>query len=332
MAIATALRQLLDYDYIISRLLSHDSYEMIAARETVRLNRVVTRSTIAGVARDIKAGSIKPTAARKQDDGWVKTYIYGVEPDNGGLPVFTGHMTLEGDYVVTNDWHEPFTDHKFAATVVPWAKYYGIKKMVIAGDLTDGNGQNKFKRKVKPTTLSFEFDMARKLLKYYAEWFDEIIFEPGNHDDWFIQNMDGDLMIGDYANLLKGNDLEGKLIVTPYDRLTVISGGEKWTIPHQADYSVLSLKVGDGLAQKFQSNVIVPHQHNSADGWDRYNRYRLIDSGGLFDVNLMAYVNLKTSTRPNPKQGFTVLKDGRGILITPDQRQTDWSQIQKETA
>lgn len=321
-----AIRHLLDYDYVIPALLRNESFEKIAARETVRLDTVVvTRNTIAGVKRDLMAGTLKTSSARQNDNGWVKTYVYGLEPDNGGLPVFTGHMTIDGDAVVISDLHVPFTDFKFAESVIPWAKYYGIRQMVIAGDLMDGNSQNTFKRKVRPVPFSKELELSRELIAYFSTWFN-IVFEPGNHDDWFLQNQDGNLTIRDFYNLLAVAD-SGKFTITPYDRVTVISGGEPWVIPHQAEASAYSLFVGDKLSQKFQANVIVPHQHNSADGFDRYRRYRVIDIGGLHDPDLMAYANLKTTTKPRHDQGFAILKDGRGILITPDRRQTDWSII-----
>lgn len=321
------LRKYLDYDYIIPALLRHEKYEQIALRESVRLGQSVTRNTITGVVRDIKAGKLRPSAQTADRDHYVKTYVYGQEADNGGLPVFTGHITIEGNAVVTNDWHSPYIKRPLAESVVKWAKYYGIKRMLIAGDMTNGSSQNSFKRKVKPPPFTLELDVTRQLIGYYAQYFDEIIFEPGNHDDWFLQNMDGDLTIYDFYRLLDVETLRGHFVITPYDRVTVMSGGEKWVVPHQAGYSVNPLVVGNVLAQKYQANIIVPHQHSNADGFDRWGRYRVIDSGGLFDVDMFDYINLKTNTRPNPMNGFVIIEDGAGVLITPDRRQTNWSLI-----
>ena len=174
---ATASRYDLDYDYVISSLLNNISYSKIADRETVRLGKTVGRGLIAGVDRDLKAGRLKITALKPAAVDGIPSYIYGVEPDNGGIPIFTGHLTLDGSIVVTNDWHSPFIDTEFATSVVAWAKYYGIKTMLIAGDMTDGNSQNSFKRKVLPVSYTKELEVARQLLFFYADWFTKIVFE-----------------------------------------------------------------------------------------------------------------------------------------------------------
>lgn len=321
------LRQQLDIDYIIAALLRGDTLQTIANRESKRIGTTVGRGAISGIERDLKAGTLKASVTQRADDRWINTYLYGVEPDNGGIPVFDGYLELDGDAVVISDLHLPFTDFDFAMKPIDVAQYYGIKRLIIAGDLVDGNSQNNFKHKVRHIKLSEELRLARDLLSYYAEWFDEIIFEPGNHDDWFMQNHEGNLFIDDFARFLQNPDVVSKLLVTPYDRLTLFSGNEKWVIPHQADFSRYSLSVGNLLSKKFLANVIVPHQHNSAIGFDDYHRFIVIDIGGLHDPKKMEYQALKTTTKPEPDQGFAVVINGRGELWTPDHRLTDWSRI-----
>lgn len=323
----TVTRQEVDIDYVVAALLSGDTLANIAKREAARLGRPVSRGLISGIERDIKAGKFKPSTASRTQERWIPTYVYGEEQDNGGIPVFTGYLEFEGDAVVISDLHIPFTDFEFAETPKQVGQYYGIKRLIIAGDLLDGNTQNSFKHKVRKPAFSSELKLARELLEFYAEWFDEIVFEPGNHDDWFMQNHEGNLFIDDIAMLLQSDTVRERLIVTAYDRVTLISGYEKWLIPHQADFSRYSLAVGNNLAKKFLANIIVPHQHNSAIGFDDYHRFVVIDIGGLHDAEKMEYLALKTTSKPEPDQGFAVIIDGRGELWTPDPRITDWSKI-----
>lgn len=314
----------LDLDYIIRGLLTNKTYSDIAIRETSRLSHdvatEVSRSIIAGIHRDLKAGVLRPTTAVKTDERYIKTYIWGVEPDNGGLPLFIGHPQLEGDAVVISDIHAPFTDYDFAEKPNLVGQHYGIKRLFIAGDLLDAGTQNKFRKKVAPPSFHTDLDIARKLLAFYAEWFDEIWFLPGNHDDWFLENEDGNIDIEDIYHLLRGDELQGKFIVSGYDRATLNSSGELWTLPHQADVNVGSLKVAEQLAWKYQTNMVIPHQHNHALGRDRYGRYILADIGGLHDQNKMAYMQLKTSIRPEFDKSFAAIIDGGIELITPDSR------------
>lgn len=318
-----ATRADIDLDYVIQALLTTQTYDQIARRETARLDydgMTVSRSLIAGVHRDLKAGTLRPSSANRMDEKYIKTYVWGVEPDNGGVALFIGHPQMDGDAVVISDIHAPFTDYDFAEKPNLVGEYYGVKRLIIAGDLVDGASQNNFRKKVKPPTFTTELDTARKLLAYYAEWFDEIWYIMGNHDDWFFENADGNVSVHDMYNLLRGDELQGKLILSPYDRATLNSSGELWTLPHQADVSTFSLKIGEQLAWKYQTNVIVPHQHNHAIGYDRYGRYIIADIGGLHDQNKMSYMQLKTSTRPEFDKSFAVVVDGAIELVTPDRR------------
>lgn len=317
-------RQDLDIDYIIQALFTNQTYSDIARRETSRLSyeqeMEVSRSLIAGIHRDLKSGSIKPSMTKRVDERYIKTYVYGNEPDNGGLPLFIGHPELEGNAVVISDVHAPYTDYDFAEKANKVGEYFGTKRMIIAGDLMDSGSQARFKRKVRPSRFSVDLDMARKLLVFWSEWFDEIWFLPGNHDDWFLENEDGNIDIQDMYHLLRGDELRGKFIATPYDRVTLNSSGEFWTIPHQAEASTYSLKVGEQLAWKYQTHVVVPHQHNHALGYDRYGRYLIADVGGLHDQKKMDYMQLKTSTRPEFDKSFVAIIDGGIEMITPDHR------------
>jgi hypothetical protein len=54
---------------------------------------------------------------------------------------------------------------------------------------------------------------------------------------------------------------------------------------------------------------------------DRFDRYYIINNGGLFDQSKMAYVQLKTNTCANMSQGFTMIKNGYPYLFG---NFTDW--------
>lgn len=314
----------LDIDYIIQGLFTGKSYSDIAQHETSRLSYdqeiVVSRSIIAGIHRDLKNGTLRPSQIQRIDDRYVKTYVWGVEKDNGGIPLFIGHPELDGDAVVVSDVHAPFTDYTFAEKPNEVGKHYGVKRLIIAGDLIDAGTQNNFRKKVRPPLLSLDLDMASRLMIYWSDWFEEIWFLPGNHDDWVLENEDGNIDINDMYHLLRGDSLRGKFIVTPYDRITLNSSGDIWTIPHQAENNVTSLSVGEKLVNKYRTNVIVPHQHNHAWGYDRYGHNVIVDIGGLHDENKMAYMTLKTSTRPKFDKSFAVIQDGGFDVITPDAR------------
>jgi len=321
--VAPSLRHILDLGYIITALLRNDSIRAIAERETERLGIPVSRNTIIGVSRDIRNGRLRPPSFDPL------TYSFGRERDNGGIPVFDGQVTIEGSVIIINDVHLPFTNYDLAQRVVDVAGYYDITTMVIAGDLLDMDSQSTFKRKVRSVPLAQEIDAARELLAYYAQHFTRIWVMPGNHEERLLKHLDGELTFDLFTDLIRPPDPElvDVFMFTPYDQITIDSGGHEYMVVHQRNSSAISLKIGESLAWKYQKNMIVTHQHNSAKGYDKYGRYLIIDSGGLHNQKRTPYMGLKTSTGPVHDEGFVTVVNGWAELWVPDERYTQWSRL-----
>ena len=322
-----AKRSDLNLNRVIQNLLRGLSYTEIADEEARHFDgATVGRGLIAGIARDLKNGSLTPSAAGINSG--LSTYVYGVEQDNGGMPLFIGHPVLEEDAaIVISDIHIPKTRYDIVDSVNKSAVYYGAKTLIIAGDLFDFGSQARFKRKVRPTPTSEDFRISRDMMAFFLEKFKSVKFIPGNHDDWFLENQEGNLTVTDLARLSVNPEDFNYVEFYAYDRMTLISSGIEWVIPHQSDSSVYSLKVAEQLSTKFHANVVVPHQHNTALGYDRYNRYVLADIGGLHDRNLMDYVSLKTSVAAIYDNGYAAIIDGAIELIVPDDRHMVWRRL-----
>lgn len=327
-------RHQLDMDFVIPALLRGDTCSSIAKRESQRLGIPITKNTIIGVKRDLKNQKMR---VAKSPAPSAKTFIYGQEENNGGLPLYIGHLEVElSKAVVINDLHLPYMDYDFAARVGDVVKYYGIRDVVVAGDVFHGEQKSPWRRKSgsawKTTTLRHDINQADAYFTYLAGCGVQTFYMyPGNHDAWLTDDWYGDLAFADLISMMHNDEIRKRTIVTPYDRMTVWHDGHKWVIPHQAAYSVYNLAVGNDLAQKFQANIITTHQHTSAQGWDRYNRYVVIDSGGLHHPDLTPYLRLKTTKYPEPKQGFVSFVDGAVDLWTPDTRTTNWSKLNGST-
>lgn len=316
-------RDNLDMNFVNKELHRGTPYSVIAYKEAERLGvdpSRVSRSMISGIHRDLKNGKLLVASGQQTTREWVSTYRFGIDPDNGGIPVFVGHPRIDDNAIVISDLHFPATNYQEVERVNERGQYYGTKTLIIAGDLLDGATQNSFRQKVRPATFETELNLGRQALAYFAEWFDQIWFEPGNHDDWVMENMDGNLSINALGRMLGMDALGGKLIVTPYDRIHLFNGGQEWVIPHQKEASVNPLSVLEKLSWKYQANIVGPHQHKTAWGYDRYGRYVLISIGGLHNQDHMGYVNLKTTTKPNYNNGYVALIDGTFELIVPDPR------------
>ncbi len=318
-----ALRHSLDLGYIIAALLRGETVRAIAERESTRLGLHVSRNTVIGVNRDIKSGRLRPPSFDPL------TYSFGVEHDNGGIPVFDGQVVIEGDVIIINDVHLPYTDYDLAQRVVDVAAFYDLTEMVVAGDLLDMDSGSTFSRKLRPVPLEQEIDAAQELLAYYAQHFKRIWIMPGNHEERLLKQLDGELSFQLFSRTIQppGDAMAEIFRFTPYDNLTIVSGEQEYMVTHQRNASAISLKVGESLAWKYHKNMIITHQHNSAKGYDKYGRYLIIDSGGLHDQQRTPYMSLKTGTNPVHDAGFVTLIGGWGELWVPDDRYTNWGMI-----
>lgn len=254
-----------------------------------------------------------------------KTYTYRGQPEDVGLPVFNGELHLQGDMLLVGDIHVPSTNWEFMEKITQVAKRHLARprKIVIVGDILNGDKDSRYEHIIAPISRHKEFKITDALLQTWSRFFDEIYITPGNHLHRLIRRLEGDIGMNEIARLL--TSAHEKIVMSHYDEVHVTSGDERWVATHQANYAKSKLKIGNLLAQKFQANIVTFHQHHSAIGRDDFNRYTIIDCGGMHQQSMMSYVKLVPNVMPNMNNGFVLLRDGTGHLLTPYPSITDWS-------
>lgn len=225
------------------------------------------------------------------------------------------------DFMVIGDVQLPTTDYDFATLPAMIAKKYLRKsrKLLVVGDFFNMDSWSKYQSVIPLPTWINERDAARNLLTIYSQVFDEIWMLTGNHERRLLEANHGLL---DVQDVLTASLPYGKIKATVLDRCTVKTSQGKYTILHGANYSKKALSNADEFAQKYQSHIISHHEHHAAIGMDRWDRYYVVNNGGLFDINKMAYVQLKTTTMASMSNGFTMVKNGYPYLFG---KFTDWS-------
>lgn len=247
------------------------------------------------------------------------------DPDNKLFEVDYGKpLSIIGNAIVAGDIHVPTTNFEFAKRIRSVAKFWGIKTLIIAGDTYNFDLFSKYPKISSTISWAQEREAGKLLFKMFTDWFDVIYIVMGNHDRRMIKWADGHLDETDIFGLITTSP---KVFTSNFGYCTVKSGGESWLVTHSTEYSVNQLTVADQLAQKYKMNVITHHEHHVAKGRDRYKSFTIINNGGLFAQEKMAYVNLDTSKKPNMANGFTALVNGCGHLYTPYPSFTDWTHI-----
>lgn len=236
-------------------------------------------------------------------------------------------MVLDGDFVIVGDVQLPTTDLDFAMRPAMIAEKFGIKRLIIAGDLFNLDSFSRYENIVTLPNWKQEKAAAAHLIKLWLQVFDHIFIISGNHEYRLPKYTSGAMDIYDLVDLFGGGD---NVTASHHGHCVVNTSNGEWRVTHNRNYSIQPLNVASQLALKFQQHIICHHQHHLAMGRDRYNRYTIIDNGGLFDQNKMAYVTIEDSKLPNMVQGFTMLKGGYATIIGDDSF-TDWNEVLGDT-
>lgn len=232
-------------------------------------------------------------------------------------------LTLTGDWIIVSDVQCPTTDLDMARLVVPVADLHGIKQLLINGDLLNVDWASAYPVIVPLPTASQELKAAAALLEEWLFYFDRIVYTPGNHEDRFLKLHTGQMDMDHLINLIANSD---KLTASNFDHCMIDTPNGRWFVCHGTDYSINQLWQANWYAQKYQAHVIMGHQHHLAIGWDRFKHYMVIDNGGLFDVEKMAYVKMRASKKAGMQVGFTALVDGHPYVYGPSPW-TDWGAV-----
>lgn len=237
-------------------------------------------------------------------------------------PVYTGYGRYEVDRaIICGDVHIPCTDWSLAERMCEVAVRRKIDTLFVIGDFWNLDALSRYDHIAPPCPLAVELDMGSRLMMRWRQVFSRIVVRLGNHDVRLHKQVAGGVSHEMMTSFLDaGHGVE----YAPYGHVEILSGGQRWRATHPSAYSRLKLRTADDLAQKYQCNVISWHEHHAGKTRDKYNRYTIINGGGLFDADKFAYVNLFDNTLPTMNQGFVLLEDGWADVLTPYPSMTRW--------
>lgn len=244
-------------------------------------------------------------------------------PDPNALDYrYSGILRLDGNCIITSDWHNPFYDIDFADKMMLLARKKKIKQIAIVGDLFDAMSLSRFDPQDAQYSVQEELETTREIIVHLAKWFDRIYWSLGNHEMRFLRALKFQLNLNDVGKLLFDNP---KLITTQLTYMQLHSGGENWRLIHPKNYSIIPCRVSGEVAELQQTNVMGGHVHLFGMKTTKSGLYTAIDLGGMFDPHKITYVNAAgDATNPIMAQGFWILEDGVPTGYTP---KSNWNSI-----
>ena len=230
----------------------------------------------------------------------------------------------DAGYIVIGDVQLVTTRYDFAALPMAIGKQElprGKRYCILAGDFVNADAFSGYESDQDETAFAAEVEAGRAFFDEYLTVFDRIFWLYGNHERRLGKRTKGAIKP---LHLLRTMTWDKRVEVSHWGHCVVENErGHDWRISHARNYSINQLTVADQLALKYQQNIIQHHEHHCAKGWDRYGRYIVIDNGGLFDYEQMAYAVIDDSKSAIMKNGFTLLRRGVSHLFSDDPF-TDW--------
>jgi hypothetical protein len=237
---------------------------------------------------------------------------------------------VSGDLIVCGDIHLNTTRKGFMQRPLQIAERLltGSKRLMISGDLLNADAWSDYPTIVPLPSFGKELRAARYFFDMYLEVFDEIWVTQGNHDRRVQKNSKNAISPEDLMRMISHDP---RIKVSQWGHAVIDTPTGEWRATHGSEFSVNTLVVADQLAQKYKQHIISHHQHHCSIGWDRYKRHVIIDNGGLFDEDSLAYVLLDDNKRPRMANGFTALVNGTPYLFGTSPF-TDWSYWVQDSA
>lgn len=228
-------------------------------------------------------------------------------------------LCINGDAVVTADYHVPLHDPKYINKMLEAARSRGIDQLIIAGDYWNFDAISQYHPKQSAANLEVELPVGLDVMRTLLKTFEHVYFLKGNHDYRFVKALGYKLSFAESMRLLFGGLGEkelSRITFTNLDHCWLDSGFESFYICHPGNYSSVPLKVPRDLANKLNSHVISAHCHHCAVGYSLDAEHVAIEVGGFFDYSKTEYLQ-ESNTYPVWQQGFVIVENGLPRISSP---------------
>jgi len=220
-------------------------------------------------------------------------------------------VKVEGDCVITADYHSPFTSLQWLDRVVWVGKKEKIKQLLIVGDLFDFDRLSWWLKQSNAediaVSLEDELCFTEMIMEKLESQFNKIHLLGGNHWMRLLKALTFSISNKRILGLVGHKD-DSKYITHGLFNWTLIDNKVRVTHPARArklDYTLAR----DLSILHIDQWVLVAHRHRSNTGFSPDGR-PIWEIGWLGDVERMRYVQYTDSTYYTWVNGFAFWKDG----------------------
>jgi hypothetical protein len=267
-------------------------------------------------------------------------------------PKYDKAPVITGDVIIMGDLHIPYHHSEFVNRCLQLCLKWGVGTAILAGDAIDahsfshwgsdvGTGientlsanaekalldeieklpaaqQNQMRELIagmtrEPDDISTELAESRIVLRQLAAAFQRVLWFTGNHESRVVRKIEKALTGAEISTLFgAGGD---KWTFSGYYYALVHSGGTQYRVTHPKNSGKGSSKK---LAGKYQSHVVMLHNHALSLQADPSGRYLGIEPGMCADLERIDYSAQRDSTGDMPINGALIIRGGYPYLLNP---------------
>ena len=248
---------------------------------------------------------------------------------------YTDYEVLEGDdWLIISDLEVPDHDPSMIETIIRTGARFGIKRLVIAGDLIAGDQRGisswpSLWAESYEASLQRVLTITKTLLKLLHQQFEDIYFISGNHDERIGRSTGGHINIG---MLLEGMNVN----FSHYAYLFIETSRGPVYICHPQNFSKNPVKLGQELYTPILSpsgekcHIVLGHCHRAESGASPDGLREVHALGCIRDPEKTKYKMLASNKHYKWTQGFLMIREGFFYPLT--KRGTDWRGLLGEFA
>lgn len=227
------------------------------------------------------------------------------------VPILNEPITMEGDLLVTNDWHAPIIHYDTFHRALDDANKRGINQAVCVGDITNQDALTGHEILQETAGFATEGDHLNYAVSQLLDAVEILVVAYGNHDRHahIALRVDFERSLRMILHELPQEKLD-RIHVTWMDHVMVETERGPWRLCHTRNYSVQPLAYPNKLALRYGTHVAGAHRHHLAIG-RAANGKDIVDLPALADFRRMAYLHRYTNHLPEPQNGYSFLINGR---------------------
>jgi len=242
-------------------------------------------------------------------------------------PNFDGFLELQGDFISVSDVHVPFWKIELFERLFSVARKFKIKLLIINGDFLNMDAFSRWPTANKGRDhMETEFTKADYVLGKCLKVFDKIVITMGNHEERLFKSLLGQInperffkMLHTEISTTKHPKKNAKVQVSDYP-YCIVNG--KWLVGHPAGFSGRGGSMPADIADKYEMNVILGHNHQYGVQMSLSGKYQGIDQGMGADGLKVEYSQKSLNKYRTWQNGFTMVKNNYAYPF--NLRFTDW--------